>query len=633
MRAQERGDVEQPVLPQPAEPVQEQQRRAVAAGVDDVDAAAEHHSERVIAGQSTVVQVESSPSAYVGSGPERTNALAGSARTCPRNPDTPLPYQRPCASRSTSTRRCTPTGTSSPTVAQRRFGIDLPYETQSRGRSTGCEPEQLKACVEETHRAEHVLAAEPYPGAVETIRAWHERGPLHPHHLPPRRRRPPAHERVAGPDRPAPRRAVLLRRQARPLPGDRDRGADRRLAGQPAARASRRGSPPRRSRTRGTETCDEDVIMCAGLAERSRHALQPRARMTDRPAALPAPPDHRAHLPAIEPERQVTDWGRSERVECPMDKTLYEFLYHYWFRVEVEGIEHVPATGGALLVSNHSGALPPDAAMIAKAIKTEHPRPAPAAPHGRAFLQGLSGPQHAGLQDRRRPRPPGQRAPPARTTRSSSCSSSPRAARAPRSSTRTATSCAASAAAASWSPRCAPGRRSSPSPSSAPRRRCRSSPTSSPLKRLTGLIYFPITPTFPQLGLLGGARVPAGQVQIRFLEPIPTDQWGDEPWDDKGLVQTVADEVRAPDPGGAVRDARRPPLGLARMRPASSSPGCPATGAAGSPRRSRRDAGIEAIIGVCPRTRRCRSSAPSSSASAPSTRCCAGSCTRPRSTR
>ena len=32
---------------------------------------------------------------------------------------------------------------------------------------------------------------------------------------------------------------------------------------------------------------------------------------------------------------------------------------------------------------------------------------------------------------------------------------------------------------------------------------------------------------------------------IRFLEPIPTDQWGEEPWNDKGLVQTVAEEVRA----------------------------------------------------------------------------------------
>ena len=37
-------------------------------------------------------------------------------------------------------------------------------------------------------------------------------------------------------------------------------------------------------------------------------------------------------LPALEPERHVTDWGRSERVEGLLDATLYEFLYHLWFR-------------------------------------------------------------------------------------------------------------------------------------------------------------------------------------------------------------------------------------------------------------------------------------------------------------
>src|SRR5690349_1821227 len=91
---------------------------------------------------------------------------------------------------------------------------------------------------------------------------------------------------------------------------------------------------------------------------------------------LEAPADDmRALLPAIEPDRQVTDWGRSEWVEGIFDKTIYEFLYHYWFRVEVEGIENVPSVGGALLVSNHGGAVPPDAAMIAKAITEEHARP------------------------------------------------------------------------------------------------------------------------------------------------------------------------------------------------------------------------------------------------------------------
>ncbi len=73
-----------------------------------------------------------------------------------------------------------------------------------------------------------------------------------------------------------------------------------------------------------------------------------------------------------------------------MDRTLYDFYYRYWFRAEVEGIENVPAAGGALLVSNHSGALPPDAAMIAKAIREEHPHPRPLQHHGRALLQGLS---------------------------------------------------------------------------------------------------------------------------------------------------------------------------------------------------------------------------------------------------
>jgi 1-acyl-sn-glycerol-3-phosphate acyltransferase len=56
------------------------------------------------------------------------------------------------------------------------------------------------------------------------------------------------------------------------------------------------------------------------------------------------------------------------------------------------------------------------------------------------------------------------------------------------------------------------------------------------LKKLTGLIYFPVIPA--------PGYLPA-KFLIRFMEPIPTDQWGDEPWNDKGLVQTVAEEVRA----------------------------------------------------------------------------------------
>src|SRR3954451_24284430 len=107
------------------------------------------------------------------------------------------------------------------------------------------------------------------------------------------------------------------------------------------------------------------------------------AGVAERPAPADAParpvPAHRERelLPAIEPERQVDDWGRSERVEGIFDRTLVEFFYRYWFRAEVEGVENVPSKGGAILVSNHSGALPPDAATIARAIREEHPDPRP----------------------------------------------------------------------------------------------------------------------------------------------------------------------------------------------------------------------------------------------------------------
>lgn len=47
---------------------------------------------------------------------------------------------------------------------------------------------------------------------------------------------------------------------------------------------------------------------------------------------------------------------------------LAQFFYRYYWRVEVTGLEHVSAQGPALLVSNHSGVLPFDAAMIAAAI-------------------------------------------------------------------------------------------------------------------------------------------------------------------------------------------------------------------------------------------------------------------------
>ena len=61
-------------------------------------------------------------------------------------------------------------------AARRRFGIELPYEEQFDWGITRLKPHQLQVCIEETHSPEVIAAGRPYPGAVETVRRWHEHG-------------------------------------------------------------------------------------------------------------------------------------------------------------------------------------------------------------------------------------------------------------------------------------------------------------------------------------------------------------------------------------------------------------------------------------------------------------------------
>jgi 1-acyl-sn-glycerol-3-phosphate acyltransferase len=105
------------------------------------------------------------------------------------------------------------------------------------------------------------------------------------------------------------------------------------------------------------------------------------------PADGPTIEQLRELLPAPEEDRNLDDWGRSERVVSALDPLL-NFYYRYWFRVEAEGVDNVPADGGALLVCNHSGALPPDAPMIMQAIRNEHPHSRPVYMLGEHWFKG-----------------------------------------------------------------------------------------------------------------------------------------------------------------------------------------------------------------------------------------------------
>ncbi len=70
---------------------------------------------------------------------------------------------------------------------------------------------------------------------------------------------------------------------------------------------------------------------------------------------------------------------------------VFRWIYHHYWRVEVSGVEQVPAAGRALLVANHAGVLPWDGAMIKTALFEEHPAPRHARALVASFLFGLPG--------------------------------------------------------------------------------------------------------------------------------------------------------------------------------------------------------------------------------------------------
>jgi len=51
---------------------------------------------------------------------------------------------------------------------------------------------------------------------------------------------------------------------------------------------------------------------------------------------------------------------------------FFDFLYEKYFRVEVHGVDRLPAEGRCLLVANHSGTLPFDGVMLRRAVRREH---------------------------------------------------------------------------------------------------------------------------------------------------------------------------------------------------------------------------------------------------------------------
>jgi 1-acyl-sn-glycerol-3-phosphate acyltransferase len=70
---------------------------------------------------------------------------------------------------------------------------------------------------------------------------------------------------------------------------------------------------------------------------------------------------------------EFDDFGLDPNFEQRV-RPVTEFLYRSYFRTTVEGIDHVPAEGRCIVVANHSGAVPLDGLMLRAALRIEHPQ-------------------------------------------------------------------------------------------------------------------------------------------------------------------------------------------------------------------------------------------------------------------
>jgi len=240
-------------------------------------------------------------------------------------------------------------------------------------------------------------------------------------------------------------------------------------------------------------------------------------------------------------EGEVDDFGFDPEFNSRLLMPAARLLYEQWFRVRMQGLEHVPSAGAALVVANHSGVLPLDAIMLQAGVHDEHPahrnlrllgadlvyevpglaylarrsghtRACPANAH-RLLLDGeLVGVFPEGFKGIGKPFR--ERYQLRRFGRGGFAVSALRA-RVP------IIPCAIVGAEEIY-----------PMVGNA-----------KPLARMLRLPYFPVTPLFPWLGLVGAVPLPSQWI-IQFCPPVPTAGYPAGAWRDQAVVAELAAEVR-----------------------------------------------------------------------------------------
>ncbi|MBC7309041.1 MAG: 1-acyl-sn-glycerol-3-phosphate acyltransferase [Tetrasphaera sp.] len=128
-----------------------------------------------------------------------------------------------------------------------------------------------------------------------------------------------------------------------------------------------------------------DLITTLGMGRRPQDSIETAVTLLAQLLRMGA---EAAGLPADEVEEQVArtlaylrrhasgefavdEFGFDQDFTDNVYLPLLRPIYQKWFRVEVRGAENLPKTGGALIVANHSGTLPMDGLMTQVAVHDE----------------------------------------------------------------------------------------------------------------------------------------------------------------------------------------------------------------------------------------------------------------------
>jgi 1-acyl-sn-glycerol-3-phosphate acyltransferase len=112
----------------------------------------------------------------------------------------------------------------------------------------------------------------------------------------------------------------------------------------------------------------------AAMAAAGPSALTRTQALDDRAELLPSPSSllrKWGRFTLRNRSEHVDDFGLDPTYEASL-RPFFEKVLRGYFRAEIEGVEHIPALGRAILVCNHSGALPWDGIMLRTALRLHH---------------------------------------------------------------------------------------------------------------------------------------------------------------------------------------------------------------------------------------------------------------------